>query len=79
MTTYLGGGLNYIDGVYNLTSTSMSDMGCHAYWMGCVDSEIFVWSMNNGESIESLSLPDGTLYAVASSLKKILEQDLGWL
>lgn len=65
-----GDGSDYIEGVYDLTCTAMSDMGCHAYWVGRLDSEIFVWSSNYGESIESFSLPRGTFYTVASKLKK---------
>ncbi|WP_225774690.1 Imm42 family immunity protein [Pseudomonas sp. Marseille-Q5115] len=73
-----GDGTDYIDGVYDLTCTMMADAGCHAYWIGCAESEIFVWSLNGGENIESASLPSGTFYLVASELKKILEDDLKW-
>lgn len=74
-----GDGLNYIEGVYDLTCTAMSDVGCHAYWLGRSDSEIFVWSSNDGKRIESVSLPGGTFHAVASKLRRVLEMDLGWL
>ncbi|KOY60301.1 immunity 42 family protein [Photorhabdus heterorhabditis] len=65
---FTGDGENLIEGLFDMTCTPMGDNGYYVYFMKTSHNDRFVWSNDDGKTINETLLPPGT---VGSVIKKL--------
>ncbi|OWO79725.1 hypothetical protein B5C26_19570 [Photorhabdus luminescens] len=65
---FTGDGKNLIEGLFDMTCTPMGDNGYYVYFMKTSRNDRFVWSNDDGKTINETLLPSGT---VSSVIKKL--------
>ncbi|MBX9333089.1 Imm42 family immunity protein [Serratia sp. IR-2025] len=48
---FTGDGTELIDGLFDMTCTTMEDSACYSYFLKISEGERLIWSVNNGEDV----------------------------
>lgn len=67
---FTGDGTELIDGLFDMTCTSMEDNGCYLYLLKTSEGDRLVWSIDNGEHVIEKILIKNTINEVVEQLQK---------
>ncbi|WP_239373794.1 immunity 42 family protein [Snodgrassella gandavensis] len=68
---FTGDSEKLIDGLFDLTCTPMGDNGCYVYFCKTLENDKFIWSIDDGKTINQSLLPPRLVESVIKLLRDI--------